>query len=94
MNFGVFICSKIMDFDVKWVHMARYKLILKQEGAIWLRIIRPENPSRIHKYIENPEIHRESRNPSSIQESIENPEIHREYKKSCHSMTRSDYDTP
>ena len=30
---------KIMEFDLKWVHMARYELILKQDGAIWLRII-------------------------------------------------------
>ena len=28
-----------MEFDLKWVHMARYELILKQDGAIWLRII-------------------------------------------------------
>ena len=30
---------KIMEFDLKWVHMARYGLILRQDGAIWLRII-------------------------------------------------------
>ena len=28
-----------MEFDLKWVHMARYELILKLDGAIWLRII-------------------------------------------------------
>ena len=28
-----------MEFGLKWVHMARYGLILKQDGAIWLRII-------------------------------------------------------
>ena len=28
-----------MDFDLKWVHMARYVLILRQDDAIWLRII-------------------------------------------------------
>ena len=28
-----------MEFDVKWVHMARYELILRLEGALWLRII-------------------------------------------------------
>ena len=28
-----------MKFGLKWVHMARYALILKQDGAIWLRII-------------------------------------------------------
>ena len=32
-------CSKIMEFDFKWVHVARYELILRQDGAIWLRII-------------------------------------------------------
>ena len=28
-----------MEFDLKWVHMARYELILKLDGALWLRII-------------------------------------------------------
>ena len=28
-----------MDIGLKWVHMARYELILKQDEAIWLRII-------------------------------------------------------
>ena len=39
MDLGIFICSKIMEIDLKWVHMARYGLILKLDGAIWLRII-------------------------------------------------------
>ena len=39
MIFRILICSKIMEFDLKWVHMARYELILKLDGAIWLRII-------------------------------------------------------
>ena len=30
---------KIMEFDLKWVHMARYELILRLDGALWLRII-------------------------------------------------------
>ena len=30
---------KIMEFDLKWVHMARYELIFKQDGTTWLRII-------------------------------------------------------
>ena len=30
---------KIMEFDLKWVHMARYELILKLDGALWLTII-------------------------------------------------------
>ena len=28
-----------MEFDLKWVRMARSELILRQEGALWLRII-------------------------------------------------------
>ena len=28
-----------MEFDLKWVHMARYELILRLDGALWLRII-------------------------------------------------------
>ena len=39
MDFGIFICSEIMELELKWVHMARYGLILKQDGAIRLRII-------------------------------------------------------
>ena len=27
------------EFDLKWVHMARYELILKLDGALWLTII-------------------------------------------------------
>ena len=30
---------KIMKCDMKWVHMARYELILRLDGALWLRII-------------------------------------------------------
>ena len=39
MDFGIFICLEIMEFDLKWVHMARYEPISKLDGAIWLRII-------------------------------------------------------
>ena len=39
MDFGILICSNIMEFDLKWVHMARYGLILRLDGALWLRII-------------------------------------------------------
>ena len=28
-----------MKLGLKWVHMAQYELILKLEGALWLRII-------------------------------------------------------
>ena len=34
-----FLAKQSGKFDLKWVHMARYELILKQDGAIWLRII-------------------------------------------------------
>ena len=30
---------KIMEFCLKWVHMARYELIIKLDGALRLRII-------------------------------------------------------
>ena len=31
---------KIIEFGLKWIHiMARYELILKLDGALWLRII-------------------------------------------------------
>ena len=30
---------KNMEFYLKWVHVARYELILKLDGALWLRII-------------------------------------------------------
>ena len=39
MDFGIFMCSEIMELDQKWVHMARYRLILKLDGALLLRII-------------------------------------------------------
>ena len=30
---------KIMEFGLKWVHMARYGVILRLDGALWLTII-------------------------------------------------------
>ena len=30
---------KIMKIGLKWVHMARYELILRLDGALWLTII-------------------------------------------------------
>ena len=30
---------KIMDLGLKWVHVARYELILRLDGALWLPII-------------------------------------------------------
>ena len=31
--------TEIMEFGLKWVHMARYELILRLDGALWLTII-------------------------------------------------------
>ena len=39
MDFGVFDFAKILEFYLKWAHMARYGPILKLDGALWLRII-------------------------------------------------------
>ena len=39
MDFRLFLFLKIMEFDLKWVHMAWYELILRLDGALWLRII-------------------------------------------------------
>ena len=36
---GYFCLMKIMELDLKWVHMARYGLILRQDEAIRLRVI-------------------------------------------------------
>ena len=30
---------KNMEFALKWVHMGRYELILRLDGALWLTII-------------------------------------------------------
>ena len=37
--------TKTMEFDLKWVHVARYELILRQDEAIWLRIISEPLPT-------------------------------------------------
>ena len=55
MDFGNFICSKIIVFELKWVHMPRYERILKQDGAIWLKIISnplltPKRATKIKKW--------------------------------------------
>ena len=36
---GIVIRSTIMEFDLKWVRMARYELILRLDGALWVRIM-------------------------------------------------------
>ena len=30
---------KIMEFGLKWVHMGRYGVLLRLDGALWLTII-------------------------------------------------------
>ena len=44
-----------MEFGLKWVHMARYELMLRLDGALWLRIILKPllTPKKVHK---NPKI--------------------------------------
>ena len=39
-----------MEFGLKWVHMARYELILRLDGALWLTIISktPLDPKKGH----------------------------------------------
>ena len=34
-----YVWITIMEFDPKWVHMARYELMLRLDGALWLSII-------------------------------------------------------
>ena len=51
---------KITKFDLKWVHMARYELILRLDGALWLRII--SKPLLTPKTaMEGPKIQKESK---------------------------------
>ena len=49
---------KTVEFDLKWVHMARCELILRLDGALWLTII--SKPIKmVHK---NPKITPKSQN--------------------------------
>ena len=52
---------KIMEFGVKWVHMAWYELILKLDGVLWLRIILKPllTPKRVMEW---PEIRKKIKN--------------------------------
>ena len=52
---------KIIEFYLTWVHLARYELILKLDGALWLRII--SKPLLTRKVaMERPTIQKESEN--------------------------------
>ena len=71
---------KIMEFGLKWVHMARYELILRLDGALWLRIIykplpTPERHIKMAIRIAIREFLRDSRIPGAMvigQEGHEN----------------------
>ena len=51
---------KIIEFDLKLVHMARYGLILKLDGALWLRII-SKPLLTLKTAMEGPKIQKESK---------------------------------
>ena len=53
---------EITEFDLKWVHMARYELIIKLDWALWLRII-SKTPLTPKKAIEGPANPKESKMP-------------------------------
>ena len=44
---------KIMEFGLNWVHMARYELISRPDGALWLAII-SEPPLTPRRAMERP----------------------------------------
>ena len=48
-----------MKFGLKWVHMARYELILRLDGALWLTII-SKTPLTPRKAMEGPKNPKES----------------------------------
>ena len=45
-----------MEFDLKWVHMVRYELALRLDGAQWLTIISksPMSPRKAMEGAKNP----------------------------------------
>ena len=51
-----------MEFGLKWVHMAQYELILRLDGALWLRIILKPllTPKKCHGMTKNPQRNRKS----------------------------------
>ena len=50
-----------MKFGLKWVHMARYELILRLDGALWLTII-SKTPLTPRKAMEGQKNQKESKN--------------------------------
>ncbi len=53
MKFLNITFMKIMEFDLKWVHMAQYELILRLDGALWLTIV-SKTPLTPRKAMEGP----------------------------------------
>ena len=58
-----------MEFDLRWVHMARYGLILKLDGALWLRIIFKPLLTPPPKAVKDPKNLKESKNVVSLLKS-------------------------
>ena len=58
-----------MEICLKWVHMARYGLILRLDGAIWLRIILKPllTPKRA---MESSKIRKKSKNPLELPKTL------------------------
>ena len=50
-----------MEFNFKWVHMARDGLILKLDGALWLRIILKPLLA-IKRGMKLPKVHKKAKN--------------------------------
>ena len=67
-----FVWSKNMQFGLKWVHMAQYELILRLDGAIWLRIIFKPLLT-LERAMEGPKILKESK-MAPRREAIHAPE--------------------
>ena len=55
---------KIMEFDLKWVHMARYELILKLDGALWWTRPDPKIANENKKMQTGSEVRFESADPA------------------------------
>ena len=66
---------KIMEFGLKWVHMARYELILRLDGALWLTIISehtPPDPKKSLGRTQDPKSTMEKMSPMIIKSGVGN----------------------
>ena len=59
-------------FDLKWVHMARYELILRLDGALWLTII-SKIPLTARKAMKGAKVLKESK-MASMRGAVHAPE--------------------